>query len=245
MELAGTLESTEPKVKRGGVLVIDDDGDIRDLLALSLQLGGLSVTQARDGMEALHLIEEVHPEVIVLDMMMPGMSGIEVLDRIRAKHRTPVLVCSALGTDDNIVYALDRGADDYVTKPFNVDVLEARVKVLLRRAWGGNSNQLLQFKGLMIDIPRRQVTSDGEVVDFTAKEFDLLAHMANFPGRVFTRHELLRDVWQSSSEWQLEDTITEHIRRIRVKIETDASKPEWLQTVRGVGYRFERRRSPR
>ena len=243
----GALErdDTEKALKHGGVLVIDDDNDIRDLIHLSLELGGFNVNVARDGMEALHLVEQVEPEVIVLDLMMPGMSGIEVLDRIRAKHRTPVLVCSALGSDDNVIYALERGADDYVTKPFNIEVLEARVKVLRRRAWGANSNQLMQFNGLMVDVPRRQVTVDGEIVEFTAKEFDLLAHMANFPGRVFSRHDLLRDVWNSSSAWQQEATVTEHIRRVRTKIETDPDKPEWIQTVRGVGYRFERRRSPR
>jgi two-component system OmpR family response regulator/two-component system alkaline phosphatase synthesis response regulator PhoP len=241
----GDLEQVDTEKRHGGVLVIDDDGDIRHLLSFGLEIGGLHVTEARDGMEALHLIEQVEPEVIVLDLMMPGMSGLEVLERIRAKHRTPVLICSALASDENVIFALEKGADDYVTKPFNTEILEARVKALMRRAWGSNSIELLQFEGLMIDSPRRQVTLKGEVVEFTAKEFELLAHLANFPGRVFTRHELLRDVWHSSGAFQQEATITEHIRRVRVKIEDDPEKPTWIQTVRGVGYKFERRRKPR
>ena len=228
------------------VLVVEDEADIMELVASTLEGEGYAVARAANGMEAMERLDKDAPDLVILDLMMPVISGLEVLQHIRQKGSTPVILLTALESEDNRVRGLQLGADDYIVKPFSVRELAARVQALLRRSnMAAAASPNIEYPGLKIDLAGREVWVRGEFVETTAKEFDLLAFLAAAPGRVFTRHQLLREVWQSSSEWQQEGTVTEHVRRLRLKIEEDAEKPKWLQTVRGVGYRFERRQTPR
>jgi DNA-binding response OmpR family regulator len=228
------------------ILVVEDEVDISELVATTLAAEGFAVVQAANGMEAMERLDKDAPDLVVLDLMMPVISGLEVLQHIRQKGNTPVILLTALESEDNRVRGLQLGADDYIVKPFSVRELAARVAALLRRSgMSAATNPVIEFPGLKIDVNGREVWVRGELVETTAKEFDLLAFMAAAPGKVFSRHQLLSEVWQSSSEWQQEGTVTEHVRRLRLKVEDDAEKPKWLQTVRGVGYRFERRQQPR
>ena len=228
------------------ILVVEDEVDIMELVASTLEGEGYGVVRAANGMEAMERLDKDAPDLVVLDLMMPVISGLEVLQHIRQKGTTPVILLTALESEDNRVRGLQLGADDYMVKPFSVRELAARVAALLRRSnMTTATSPSIEYPGLRIDLSGREVWVRGEFVDTTAKEFDLLAFLAASPGKVFTRHQLLREVWQSSSEWQQEGTVTEHVRRLRLKIEEDAERPRWLQTVRGVGYRFERRQQPR
>jgi two-component system, OmpR family, phosphate regulon response regulator PhoB len=229
------------------VLVVEDEGEIRDLVSYTLESEGFAVLPAANGMEAFERLANETPDIVVLDLMMPAISGLEVLQTIRQKSAAlPIIILSALGNEENRVRGLQLGADDYMTKPFSPRELVARIQAVLRRTNGATAAQTtINYTGLTIDLAAREVWVRGGLIETTAKEFDLLAFLAASPGRVFTRHQLLREVWQSSSEWQQEGTVTEHIRRLRVKVEEDPERPKWLQTVRGVGYRFERRHTPR
>jgi two-component system, OmpR family, phosphate regulon response regulator PhoB len=232
------------------VLVVEDEAELREMLTFTFEVEGYEVLQAANGMEAFeHLASTTAaPDLVVLDLMMPAISGLEVLQNIRQHSTVPVIILSAMGSEENRVRGLQLGADDYITKPFSPRELVARIQALLRRTSGSTSaaaQQTIAYNGLTIDLASREVWVRGDFVDTTAREFDLLAFLAGNPGRVYTRHQLLREVWHSSSEWQQEGTVTEHIRRLRVKIEDDSDRPRWLQTVRGVGYRFERRHQPR
>jgi DNA-binding response OmpR family regulator len=228
------------------ILVVEDEQDISDLVVTTLASEGFAVIQAMNGMEAMERLDKDKPDLVVLDLMMPVISGLEVLQHIRKQGNTPVILLTALESEDNRVRGLQLGADDYMVKPFSVRELAARVTALLRRSgMSAATNPVIEFPGLRIDVTGREVWVRDELVETTAKEFDLLAYMAASPGKVFSRHQLLSEVWQSSSEWQQEGTVTEHIRRLRLKVEDEAEKPKWLQTVRGVGYRFERRHVPR
>ncbi|HVM07337.1 MAG TPA: response regulator transcription factor [Acidimicrobiales bacterium] len=228
------------------ILIVEDEGEIRELVTFTLEVEGYTVLPAANGMEAFERIENDAPDLVILDLMMPAISGLEVLQNIRQHSTTPVLILSAMGSEENRVRGLQLGADDYMTKPFSPRELAARVQALLRRSQGAAAaQQTITYDGLTIDLASREVWARGDLVETTAKEFDLLAFLAGNPGRVYTRHQLLREVWHSSSEWQQEGTVTEHIRRLRLKIEEDSERPRWLQTVRGVGYRFERRQQPR
>lgn len=224
------------------ILVVEDEPDISALVMSTLESDGFEVVRAGNGMEAMERLDKDKPDLVVLDVMMPVISGLEVLQHIRQKGNTPVILLTALESEDNRVRGLQLGADDYIVKPFSVRELSARVTALLRRSgMSASASPSIEYPGLRIDLTGREVWVKDQLVETTAKEFDLLAFLAAAPGRVFTRHQLLREVWQSSSEWQQEGTVTEHVRRIRIKVEDDPEKPKWLQTVRGVGYRFERR----
>ena len=221
------------------VLVVEDESEIRELLAFTLELEGYEVLKAANAMEAFELASKGEPDIVLLDIMMPAISGLEVLQELRQRGTTPIIIVSALSAEDNRVRGLQLGADDYIVKPFSTRELVARVEAVLRRAKpNANSGAVMNYGPLRIDTQSREVWVHGRLVETTAKEFDLLAFLAATPGRVYTRHQLLREVWQSSSEWQQEGTVTEHVRRLRVKIEEDAERPRWVQTVRGVGYRL-------
>lgn len=228
------------------ILVVDDDEDVRGVAASALVAEGYEVTEVGSAMEAFARLEGEPPDLMVLDVVMPGISGLEVLDHVRINHpELPVILLSGLGAEENIVRGLRLGAEDYMVKPVSPRVLLARVeRTLLRRREIVGQAQLLVFGDLTIDPDAREVRREGEFVDLTAKEFDLLAFLAANPGRVFTRRQLLVEVWHSNSDWQQEATVTEHIRRLRRKIEADHNRPELIVTVRGVGYRFERRAKP-
>ncbi|MDQ1492472.1 MAG: hypothetical protein QOJ23_4986 [Actinomycetota bacterium] len=226
------------------VLVVDDEPMLRNLLSRLLRMEGYTVIEAEDGQRALELVDSHSPDLVLLDVMLPARDGLDVLGDLRRTSEVPVILVSALGEEADRVLGLKMGADDYVVKPFSAAELSARIESVLRRAQmratvaPGSVNQLA-FDGLVIDLQTRDVTVGGERAEMTAKEFDLLAFLAASPRQVFSREQLLRQVWGSSSEWQSDATITEHVRRLRRKIEDDPDRPRWITTVRGVGYRFE------
>ena len=232
---------SSPRASNRTVLVVDDDPMVRSLLVRLLHMEGYDVLEAGDGQTALDLVANRPPDLVLLDVMLPARDGLEVLGDLRRKSDVPVILISALGEEADRVLGLKMGADDYVVKPFSAAELSARIESVLRRASlrDAEAGTVLSFDGLAVDLRTREVTVRGQKVDVTAKEFDLLAFLAGSPRHVFSRDQLLHQVWGSSSEWQSDATITEHVRRLRRKIEDDPDNPRWIATVRGVGYRFE------
>jgi DNA-binding response OmpR family regulator len=219
------------------VLVVDDEPMVRDVLTRYLVHEGFEVDAAADGHEALRAIEGRPPSVIVLDLMLPKMSGLELLRLLRLESSVPVIILSAKVSERDRIAGLELGADDYVVKPYSPGEVVARVRAVLRRA-GPDGSERLEFGDLAIDPVRREVTRAGEVVHTTRKEFELLHLLASHPGRVFTRGELVETVW--GYVWSGDtETVTVHVRRLRAKIEEEPSSPRRLVTVHGVGYRFE------
>ena len=224
------------------MLVVDDEPMLRNLLSRLLRMEGYDVIEAADGEAALDLVQQRRPDLVLLDVMLPARDGLDVLGDLRKTTEVPVILVSALGEEADRVLGLKMGADDYVVKPFSAAELSARIESVLRRARHRTAppvSSRFAFDGLLIDLQTRDVTVRQEQVDLTAKEFDLLAFLAGSPRQVFSREQLLRQVWESSSDWQSDATITEHVRRLRRKIEVDPDNPRWITTVRGVGYRFE------
>ena len=224
------------------VLVVDDEPMLRNLLSRLLRMEGYEVIEAEDGQTALDLVARQKPDLVLLDVMLPARDGLDVLGDLRRTSDVPVILVSALAEEADRVLGLKMGADDYVTKPFSAAELSARIESVLRRAVMRRAPEvanLLSFDGLVIDLGTREVRVAGEKAEMTAKEFDLLAYLAASPRQVFSREQLLQQVWGSSSNWQSDATVTEHIRRLRRKIEEDPDNPRWITTVRGVGYRFE------
>jgi DNA-binding response OmpR family regulator len=231
-----------PEAERRLVLVVDDEPMLRNLLSRLLRMEGYDVVEAADGQAALELVEQRRPDLVLLDVMLPARDGLDVLGDLRKTSEVPVILVSALGEEADRVLGLKMGADDYVVKPFSAAELSARIESVLRRARHRTaplSSNRLVFDGLVVDLQTREVTVGDQRADLTAKEFDLLAFLAGSPRQVFSREQLLRQVWESSSDWQSDATITEHVRRLRRKIEVDPDNPRWISTVRGVGYRFE------
>ena len=224
------------------VLVVDDEPMLRNLLSHLLHLEGYKVLEAEDGVTALDVVATEHPDLVLLDVMLPARNGLDVLGELRRSSDVPVILVSARAEEDDRVAGLRLGADDYVTKPFSAAELSARVASLLRRSVmrrAPATSGRLAFEGLFIDVRTREVRVAGSKVEMTAKEFDLLAQLAGKPREVFSRDQLLQQVWGSSSNWQSDATVTEHVRRLRRKIEVDPDNPRWIMTVRGAGYRFE------
>lgn len=231
-----------PGAARRTVLVVDDEAMLRNLLSRLLHMEGYHVIEAENGQDALDLIATERPDLVLLDVMMPARNGLDVLGDLRRSSDVPVILVSGRGEEADRVLGLKLGADDYVVKPFSAAELSARIESVLRRAQLRSVPEVsnrLTFEGLAIDLQTRDVTVLGEKVEMTAKEFDLLAFLAGSPRQVFSREQLLQQVWGSSSDWQSDATITEHVRRLRRKIEEDPDNPRWITTVRGVGYRFE------
>ncbi|MFW2334555.1 response regulator transcription factor [Ilumatobacter sp.] len=223
------------------VLVVDDEPTVREVVVGYLRRDGHEVSEAEDGPSALALLEGGEFDLVVLDMMLPGVNGLDILRSIRAKGDMPVIMLTARAEESDRVAGLELGADDYVVKPFSPRELAARVNGVLRRATpkAAPARDTIEFDGLTIDNRSREVRLAGELVEMTPKEFEVLAHLAASPRQVFSRADLLRDVWQSSPDWQDPATVTVHVRRIRNKIESDPENPRWITTVWGVGYRFE------
>lgn len=223
------------------VLVVDDEPTVREVVVGYLRRDGHDVMEAADGTTALELLENQAFDLVVLDMMLPGVNGLDILRRIRSMGDMPVIMLTARAEESDRVAGLELGADDYVVKPFSPRELAARVNGVLRRAAPkvASTKETIEFDGLVIDNRAREVLLAGELVDMTPKEFDVLAHLAASPRQVFSRADLLRDVWDSSPDWQDPATVTVHVRRIRNKIESDPENPHWITTVWGVGYRFE------
>jgi DNA-binding response OmpR family regulator len=224
------------------ILLVDDEQPIQTLLSFPLQRDGYEVVVASDGREALARYDETPPDLVVLDLMLPRMDGLEVCKRLRAKGETvPIIMLTAKSEEIDKVLGLELGADDYITKPFSMREFRSRVKAALRRA-GMSRNEVgderpIEVLALRIDPAKRTVTRDGETVATTYVEFEILTALASSPGRVFTRDMLLARVWGDSA-YRDPRTVDVHIRHLREKIETDAKEPEYIFTVRGVGYRF-------
>lgn len=221
----------------GLVLVVDDDPDVRSSVRDVLHDAGFLVVEAGTGCAAREEFDRHHPDVVLLDLGLPDMSGLDVLTELISRSSTPVIVVSGRSGETDRVVGLDLGADDYISKPFGDRELVARVKAAIRRRSGGAPQSLMNFGSLVIDEASRDVSVDGQAVVLTPKEFDLLAFLAASPRRVFTRGQLLEQVWGSSTRWQDDNTVAEHVYRVRRKLDPD-DRSRWIETVRGIGYRF-------
>ena len=217
--------------------MVDDEPTVRDVVARYLQRDGYLVRELSDSTDVLAVVESFGPDLIVLDVMLPHRSGLDVLRDL--DHRVPVILLTARADEADRVLGLELGADDYVVKPFSPRELVARVRSVLRRTAAPPATAALSFDTLSIDTRSREVAIDGVAVSLTAKEFDLLAFLAAHPRQVFSRAQLLVSVWDSSADYQDPATVTVHVRRLRNKIEADPEHPRWISTVWGVGYRFE------
>jgi two-component system response regulator ResD len=225
---------------RGTVLVVDDEPTIGEIVARYLERAGYATHTAVDGPGALEAFARVRPDLIVLDLMLPGLDGLEVMRRVReaSERRTAIILLTAKGEESDRVIGLRLGADDYVVKPFSPAELIARVDAVLRRVDTVPTLEPAIVHGpLTVDPAARQVQVDGTEIQLTQREFDLLLFMARHPGQAFTRDQLMDHVWQYSF-YSDTSTVTVHIRRLRAKLETDPEQPRWIQTVWGVGYRF-------
>jgi DNA-binding response OmpR family regulator len=224
-----------------GILVVDDDPTVAEVVLAYLQREGLSGVHAEDGPTALAKAAEMEPDLVVLDLMLPGIDGLEVCRRLRSSWPDlPVVMLTALGQEDDRVLGLEVGADDYVTKPFSARELVLRIRSVLRRSSVEPADApaaTLVDAALSLDLTAHRAWLDQEELNLTAREFDLLAHLMGNPGRAFRRDELMREVWG----WDYGDqsTVTVHVRRLREKIEPDPSAPARLVTVWGVGYRYD------
>jgi DNA-binding response OmpR family regulator len=225
---------------RGQILVVDDDQDVRRIVARLIELEGYSASEASNGSEVQKALESTTFDLVLLDVILDTEDGFDILANIRKVSDLPVILLTARTGEMDRVMGLRLGADDYVAKPFSGPELAARISSVLRRTNRPRSAEgRLHFNGLAIDVRSREVMVHEKVVDTTLKEFDLLAFLAGSPRQVFTREQLLDQVWGSSSAWQDDGTVTEHIRRIRQKLETAGVGRDYITTVRGVGYRFE------
>jgi DNA-binding response OmpR family regulator len=220
------------------VLVAEDDMGSRTATRLFLQRVGYRVGEAADGPATLREASLGGYDLVLLDLGLPGLDGEEVLARLRRDSALPVIVLTGRTEEAERVRVLNLGADDYVVKPCSLPELEARIRAVLRRGQQPQATTQIEHDGLVIDRAAHRVMVSGKGVDLTPKEFDLLAFLAATPDQVFTREELLEHVWGSTQEWQDPATVTEHVRRLRLKLEPDAANSRWLHTVRGIGYRF-------
>ncbi|EFL22589.1 DNA-binding response regulator ResD [Streptomyces himastatinicus ATCC 53653] len=241
------MQQTSPP---GRVLVVDDDPTVAEVVAGYLTRAGFAVDRAADGPGALARADAQWPDLVVLDLMLPGMDGLDVCRALRGKGPVPVIMLTARGDEDDRILGLEIGADDYVTKPFSPRELVLRVESVLRRGRTGprasagvrshapeRPDPVLRRAGITLDPTARRATKDGRELALTLREFDLLAFLLRHPGVACTREELMRDVWG----WDFGDlsTVTVHVRRLRGKIEDDPAAPRLIQTVWGVGYRFD------
>jgi two-component system, OmpR family, phosphate regulon response regulator PhoB len=220
------------------VLVVDDEAIVRDVVVRYLRRDGYETREAATGDEAREILEADSPELVVLDVMLPGTDGLELCRWIRSRSELPVIMLSARGEETDRIVGLELGADDYVTKPFSPRELAVRVRNVLRRSHESPAEtERAVFGEFEVDSAAREVRRDGELLKLTAKEFDLLWFLLLHPRRVFSREQLMDGVWGYSSALDT-GTVTVHIRRVRQKIEDDPSRPRFLETVWGVGYRF-------
>jgi DNA-binding response OmpR family regulator len=220
------------------VLVVDDEHTIREVVVRYLEREGYRTLEAADGKRARELLEAGTPDLVVLDLMLPGTDGLELCRWIRSRSQLPVIMLTARGEESDRIVGLELGADDYVTKPFSPRELAARVRTVLRRAEPAvRENERVSFDGLVLDGQSREVTRKDEPVRLTAKEFDLLWFLASHPRRVFSRDDLMRRIWGYSAALDT-GTLTVHVRRLREKLEDDPSQPRHIETVWGIGYRF-------
>jgi DNA-binding response OmpR family regulator len=223
------------------ILLVDDEDSVQKLLTYPLERDGFRVVQARDGEQALRMFGDEHIDLVVLDLMLPKVDGLEVCKRLRADSNVPIIMLTARGEELDKVLGLELGADDYITKPFSIREFRSRVRALLRRAGlpreRAREAETIESGELRIDPARRTVELASEPVQLTYVEFELLTALASEPARVFTREMLLRALWGDSA-YREPRTIDVHVRHLREKLERDPREPEYIFTVRGVGYRF-------
>jgi DNA-binding response OmpR family regulator len=225
------------------VLVVEDEATIREVIAQYLALDGFAVSRAGDGAEALRLAETQPPDLVILDLMLPGIDGLEVCRRLRARSAVPIVMLTARGEETDKLTGFGLGADDYITKPFSPRELVVRVRAIMRRVEATRVPAMvldgaLRVGALVIQPALRRVEREGAALETTAKEFDLLYFLASHPQQVFTRQQLLDHVWDYDYYGD-PSTVTVHIRRLREKVEVDAARPRHIKTVWGVGYKFE------
>lgn len=223
------------------VLLVEDERSIAEALSVSLEAEGFQVVWVANGAEAVNTWERVRPDLIVLDVMLPGMSGTEVCRVVRSRSQVPIIMLTARDTEVDRVVGLELGADDYVTKPFSSRELIARIRAVLRRGNLGGAVEIddppVEAGGVRIDRARREMHVDHELVELAPKEFDLAAMLVEHAGRVLTRQQLIDEVWGSDYVGDTK-TLDVHVRRLRRKIERDPAMPLRIQTIRGIGYRF-------
>src|SRR5437588_13105919 len=223
------------------ILLVDDEDSVQRLLAYPLEREGFRVLQARDGEEALTTFRGEHVDLVVLDVMLPKLDGLEVCKRLRAESTVPIIMLTARDDELDKVLGLELGADDYITKPFSIREFRSRVRAVLRRAAVSRSalveEEVISANGLMIDVGRRTVELGNDRVQLTYVEFELLRILASNPGRVYSRRMLLEALW-GGADYREPRTIDVHVRHLREKLERDPRDPEYILTVRGVGYRF-------
>ena len=223
------------------VLVVDDEANVTDVVQRYLNSEGYEVAIARDGMECLRLFREWQPDLLVLDLMLPVVDGLEVCRRLRQDTELPIIMLTARSGEADRVVGLEMGADDYLVKPFSPRELVARVKAVLRRAAPRTIRDKagsLRFRGIVIDPQARSVSVEEKDIQLTAREFDLLLHLANHRGQVLSRCQIMQEVWDHSYAGHA-STVTVHIRRLREKIEANPMRPRFIKTVWGVGYKFD------
>jgi DNA-binding response OmpR family regulator len=223
------------------ILLVDDEDSVQKLLSYPLERDGFRVLAAKDGEEALEKFASEPVDLVVLDLMLPKLDGLEVCKRLRAQSTVPIIMLTARDDELDKVLGLELGADDYITKPFSIREFRSRVRALLRRAslpaQDRRESETIETDGLVVDPSRRTVEVRGEAVQLTYVEFELLRTLAANPGRVFSRRQLLEALWGDSA-YREPRTIDVHVRHLREKLERDASEPEFILTVRGAGYRF-------
>lgn len=219
------------------ILVVEDDRSIAELVARNLEAAGFACEQVHEGDLAVRAILEGDPDLVILDVMLPGIDGLEVLRRLRQRRDTPVLMLTARSSESDMILGLELGADDYLTKPFSPRELVARARALLRRAHPGSMREVVEAGPLRIDGARREVQLDGTTIPLTSLEFDLLAFLAGRRGVVFTREQLMQQVWGEDRVVD-ERSIDSLVSRLRRKLEPTPGGPRFIQTVWGAGYRF-------
>lgn len=229
-------------MKNGTILIADDDHRIVKIVTHSLEQEGYKVMAAQDGEEAVKLATSMKPDLVIMDIMMPKLDGLEASQKIKMLVDVPIIILSAKDDVVDKIVGFKMGVDDYQTKPFSPAELALRVKAVLRRSKGASeqkkNKEVLEYPQVYIEYSTRQIKIWGQEVALTAKEFDMLWLMASHPNQIFSRLQLLEQIWESRYEGD-EDTVTVHIRRLRRKIERDPAKPDLIKTVWGVGYKFE------
>jgi DNA-binding response OmpR family regulator len=222
------------------ILLVDDEDAVQKLLTYPLERDGYRVVSALDGVEALERFNRERVDLVVLDVMLPKLDGLEVCKRLRARSQVPIIMLTARDDEFDKVLGLELGADDYITKPFSIREFRSRVKALLRRAAVSRSEDeadLISSDGLVIDLGRRAVEVGGKPVELTYMEFEILRTIAAHPGRVYSRRALLQEIW-GDADYRDPRTIDVHVRHLREKLESDPRSPKLILTVRGAGYRF-------